>query len=227
MVKSENHSREKENNNMAINYDAAEKAEYSKNGRFFTPGRHLVRILTSKEQTSRKDGHEMQVVEFEVVHSQSTTLGVLTAEEVAAGKLPTSLSESLPSGDMRTWLMKDSNKQMFLSMVKQFFDAVKGSVRAMTLAVPPEGDQSVITAEEAAALVTHEGRQYGFDLSKPGAVADEMRAINGAPQLASSLPIWVNCNRIRTQKGLVIDAVQFDALSKEDVLKYGSALELL
>jgi len=212
---------------MAINYDAAEKAEYSKNGRFFTPGRHLVRIISSKEQTSRKNGDEMQVVEFEVVHSNPVTLGVLTPEEVASGKSSTTMSESLPAGDMRTWLMKDTNKQMFLSMVKQFFDSVKGSVRAMTLAVPPGGEQPVITPEEAKGLVEHNGKFHGFDLSKPGAVADEMRAINGEPQLAASLPIWVNCNRLRTQKGLIIDAVQFDALSKDDVLKYGSALGLV
>jgi hypothetical protein len=211
---------------MAINYDAAQNAEYTKNGRFFTPGRHLVRVITAKEQSSRKNGDEMQVVEFEVIHSQGIALSVLNAEEIAAGKSPTAISESLPTGDMRTWLIKDSNKQMFLSMIKQFMDAVKGSVRAMTAATAPGSEQPVILPSEAATLVEHDGKHYGFDLSKPGAVADEMRAINGAPQLAATLPIWVDCHRLKTQKGLVIDAVQFSALSKDDVLKYGSNLEL-
>lgn len=211
---------------MAINYNAAETAEYTKNGRFFTPGRHLVRVITAKEQSSRRDSSEMQVVEFEVIHSQSVPLGVLNAEEIASGKSPAAMSEALPAGDMRTWLIKDSNKQMFLSMIKQFMDAIKGSVRAMTLATPPDSNQPVILPAEAGSLVEHDGKTYGFDLSKPGAIADEMRAINSAPQLAATLPVWVDCHRLKTQKGLVIDAVQFSSLSKDDVLKYGSHLEL-
>ena len=219
-----------------VDFNKAESSDYTRNGRFFSAGRHLCRVLVAKEAISKKNNAncEMVVAELEVIESTPISLGILHPEEVAAGKSPNSLSEPIPAGEVRTWLMKNdgATKSMFLGMVKQFGDVIKGSVRSQTKAVIPEGHDGagtpVLAAEVASELVQlADGTHIGFNLAVPGAVAAELQNIWQTPQqLAAMMPLWVVCQRTKTTRGGVIDGVQFEPLTPADIERHGGALGL-
>lgn len=211
---------------MAMDFNQAASADYITRRPFFTAGRHLCRVLNLRTQVGKVSNADQYVGEFEVVESFPVPLTELTPEELASGVQRNTMSEPLPKGDQRAWLITKDGKQaqMFYPKVKQLNDAIKLGLVAQTKCRDIDGNQ-LLTNEDGANIGPEvDGKPTGWDLTKPGATAREME-LSISHAMAAGQYVWANVTRSKTKANKIIDAVDFLPLLPSDFVKHEDVLE--